>query len=60
VAVAVVVAVVVTVAKALAVVVAVSEARAGAWVCVQLYCKYVIMYSKKSNVSTVKSCTAMY
>jgi hypothetical protein len=23
-------------------------------------CKYVIMYSKKSNVSTVKSCTAMY
>ncbi len=25
-----------------------------------LYCKYVIMYSKKSNVSTVKSCTAMY
>ncbi len=25
-----------------------------------LYCKYVIMYSKKSNESTVKSCTAMY
>ncbi len=25
-----------------------------------LYCKYVIMYSKKINVSTVKSCTAMY
>ncbi len=25
-----------------------------------LYCKYVIMYSKKSNVNTVKSCTAMY
>jgi hypothetical protein len=25
-----------------------------------LYCKYVIVYSKKSNVSTVKSCTAMY
>ncbi len=25
-----------------------------------LYCKYVIMYSKKSNVSTVESCPAMY